>query len=96
MFADLVKLGDSQVEVAADTLNRGDPMAIRVDPQPVYVVFLPTTAQGKPYEVDFLAVQGDMKTPAAMDRKGRRILAKWAQDAVGRICRRWRERHPES
>jgi hypothetical protein len=84
------------IEATADVLHRGEPVALRVDPRPVYVILIPTTSQGKPYEVDFVAVDSDMKTPMIMTRKQRRRLAKFMSRVIPLMCRTWYERHPEN
>lgn len=95
MFDVLITLEQRDIDAIADTLQRFDPVALRVDPRPAFVILVPATKQGRPYEVDFTAVENDMTTPLPMTFPQYMRLTKWLNTVIPRVCKTWKERYPE-
>ena len=96
LFKKLVPFTVEQAAVTADALHQNRTAAVMVDPRPAYMLLVPSTARGLPYEVDFVVVEGDIKTPVGMTRQQHARLMLWAGRTIPLVCRTWKERHPEA
>jgi hypothetical protein len=95
MFETLHAMTTAHAERSADALYMDGQVAFLVDPCGVHLLLTATPA--KPYEVDFAAVVrlGNAWVPAPMTTMQFAVIHSWTSDAIPRICKKWKARHPD-
>lgn len=96
MFETLHTMTAAHAERSADALYADGQVAFLVDPSGVHLLL--TATPSKPYEIDFACVilHRSAWVPSPLTPAQFTVIHAWAGDAIPRICRKWKARHPDA